>query len=211
MRRIWTDSEISILKKDYPIKAAQTIANLLNRPISSVYGKAHSLGLEKAESFWISEESGYAKRLKDGKKSQFSKGRVSFNKGLKQEEYMSADAIERTKETRFKKGDKPHNAVCVGTTVIDTDGYHKEKIAEPDVWRYSHHLLWEKQYGDIPKGSNICFIDGDKNHLELSNLTIKTDAELMVQNTIHKYPKEVQEIIKLNNKLIRKINNHGKK
>ncbi len=41
------------------------------------------------------------------KESQRKKGDVSWNKGRKQTDYMSAEAIERTKSTRFKKGNLP--------------------------------------------------------------------------------------------------------
>ena len=60
--------------------------------------------------------------------SYFSKGHVSHNKGKKQHEFMSADAIERTKATRFKKGDEPHNTKHDGCIVqrADTTGrYYK--------------------------------------------------------------------------------------
>ncbi len=48
--------------------------------------------------------------IKHSSKGYFQKGHTPMNKGLKQSEYMTPGAIERTKATRFKKGNVPHNA-----------------------------------------------------------------------------------------------------
>jgi hypothetical protein len=55
------------------------------------------------------------KRKLDSRKK---KGDVPFNKGKKQIDYMTNEAIERSKKTRFKKGNKPHNANPQGNGAI---------------------------------------------------------------------------------------------
>lgn len=68
-----------------------------------------------------------------------------------------------------------------------------------------HVLLWVEHYGPIPKGYIVAFIDGDKTHIELGNLVLLHRSDLMRRNTIHNYPDEIKQVIRLSGKLKRKI------
>lgn len=49
MSRRWTDKEVTILKRNYPLITAAAIAAILDRPLRAVYVKAFHLGLEKPD------------------------------------------------------------------------------------------------------------------------------------------------------------------
>ena len=116
---------------------------------------------------------------------QFKKGQVSFNKGLKQTEFMTPEAIERTKATRFKKGDIPGNHRKVGSERITVDGYIEIKTKEPDVWEHKHRYIWEKANGAIPKNNLVIFADGDKTNLDIDNLILISRREHAVLNKMN--------------------------
>lgn len=77
----------------------------------------------------------------------------------------------------FKTGHMPHNHKPVGARTIDSDGYHKVKVAEPNRWAFCHILLWEEHHGPLPRGHVVRFKDGDKDRIEIDNLVKLTRAE----------------------------------
>jgi hypothetical protein len=56
-------------------------------------------------------------------------------------------------------------------------GVTRVKIAEPNVWRVKHRLIWEAAHGPIPKGSTVWFADGDWSNFSLDNLILITLQE----------------------------------
>ena len=95
---------------------------------------------------------------------------------------MSAETREKLKDTFFKKGQRSHNWVPVGTEVFH-DGYMLVKVKDgPDLgqwdrWAFKHRLVWESAHGPIPKGGHVIFLDGDHRNCDLSNLELVTNAE----------------------------------
>lgn len=117
--------------------------------------------------------------LCNGVVCRFSKGHVPANKGKK----MSAEVYARASATMFKKGHVPVNHKPVGSERIDSkDGYHLVKVAEPNVWRPKHVVLWEKHNGPVPKGHKIVFANQDKNDIRIDNLILVSDAQMAVVN-----------------------------
>jgi hypothetical protein len=81
------------------------------------------------------------KGWKTGRTGCFTKGRVTWNKGMKGLQ-LGGD------KSWFKKGHTPHNHMPVGSVKYDTkDNYEFTKIAEPNVWRQTHYLIWENTTG----------------------------------------------------------------
>ncbi len=78
-KKPWTPEEIEELKRRYPNERTEDICKDLNRPISSVYGKASGLGLKKSKAFLESENSGRANLLQHGVAHRFKKGHHSWN------------------------------------------------------------------------------------------------------------------------------------
>ncbi len=47
------------------------------------------------------------------------------------------------------------------------------KVAEPNVWRYKHHITWENANGPIPEGFLVDFVDGDSENCDIENLYVR--------------------------------------
>lgn len=111
--------------------------------------------------------------------------------------------------TRFKKGQKPHTWLPVGSTRVSADGYLQRKISDtgypPRDWKGMHILLWEEHFGPIPTGHCVCFKDNNKQNVVIDNLELITRAERMRRNSIHRYPPELKSAIRVISKLKRTI------
>ena len=132
-----------------------------------------------------SKEIAYFRRnnkLNSGLTGQFKKGNVPHNKDKKQVEYMSQEAIEKTKETRFKKGNKPKNYRPVGSERITKDGYTEVKVADPNKWETKNKIIYKQYFGDIPEGHKIIYADGNKLNNDINNLILVSDNEELIMN-----------------------------
>ena len=113
--------------------------------------------------------------------ARFKKGCVPYNKGKKQEEYMSPEAIERTRPTRLQPGHPAHNRVPVGTISKNKYGYllikTKAEGSQWDRWEFLHRVIWEEHNGPIPDGMMVSFKNGDKEDLDIDNLMLISNAE----------------------------------
>lgn len=65
---------------------------------------------------------------------------------------------------------------------MTTDGYPAVKIAEPNVWKLKHVLVWEAANGPVPEGHAIIFLDQDHTNTNLENLALVSRAELLELN-----------------------------
>lgn len=197
-RRRWSDSDIALLEQLYADTLTRDIAARLDRPLASVYGKADLLGLKKSQAFLDSPMSGRLEGER-GTSTRFQPGGTSWNKGV---QFVAGG---RSAETRFGKGNQPHNHVPVGTEVMGTDGYLKIKVAEPNQWEWTHRRNWVAAHGPIAKGLALVFKDRNRMNCDVGNLELLTRSELMLRNTIHRYPPELKATIRQLNKLTRAI------
>lgn len=119
--------------------------------------------------------------IKSGATGWFRKDNPPGNKGRKQSEYCSPEAIERTKATQFKKGHRPVNEMPVGTIVVNSEGYKLRKRQMKgglwDRWEPLHRAVWEEHNGSIPKGMMVIFKDGNKLNCNIENLMLINHAE----------------------------------
>lgn len=198
----WTEDEIDALIRSYASdEFAKDFAARMEIPVVSVYNKAQRLGLRKPESF----------RSRAGKKgtlhpkaiaSRFRKGHIPDNKGKK----VSAEVYAKMAPTMFKPGHSSDNRREVGSERVNVDGYREIKVAEPSRWKLLHRVVWEKANGPIPKGCNIQFKDRNPLNCELDNLYIINRRDQMNDNSIHRYPQELVEVIRLKGTIKRRIN-----
>jgi hypothetical protein len=114
-------------------------------------------------------------KINSGLTGHYQKGHIPENKG-KPKFWVGGE------ETQFKKGQKPHNYMPVGSERVNTDGYHDVKIADPNKWRAKHVLLWEEHNGPVPKGHKLIFGDGDKNNVSIDNIILVTNSQMAVLN-----------------------------
>lgn len=209
----WTEEMDTILREKYPNHTAKDIAKTLKISADSVYNRAFFLGLKKDKEFVREVAKRNFQNNENAKKTMFKKGLIPYNKGKKQSEYMSADAIEKCKKTQFQKGHIPHNALEVGSEVIRVSkglSYYMIKVPNQSKLVYKHTWLWEQANGAVPNGFNIVFKNGNSLDCRLENLECISDAELMERNTIHQYPPELASVIRLNGKLKNIINKKDK-
>lgn len=113
-----------------------------------------------------------------GKDTRFKKGHENPWKGARLEDTpgFTREGIERMRATQFKKGQRPHNYRPLGSKRLTVDGYYEIKTAEPNKWELLHRVLWREAYGEIPKGMNVVFADGDSQNLRLENLVLVDKA-----------------------------------
>ena len=165
----FSEIEDNFIKEHYLNLPVKTIAKKLNRSGCGVSGRLKSLGL-------IVPRDIIEKRKLE---SQYKKGRAPENKGKKQSEFMSPEAIERTKATRFKKGSVPHN--YNGGEHLTKDGYVMVSLGEQKK-QLKHILVWEAEHGKIPEGHCIAFIDEKTNSVTVKFIGIpnKQSADLFI-------------------------------
>lgn len=132
-----------------------------------------------------SSTTSFYKRMgfKTGNTGRFENGRECPWKGKKQTEYMSPEGIERSKATRFQKGNTPHNHKPIGSERVDTDGYIKIKVGEPNIWIHKHRVLWEQHYGPIPENGVVIFLDRNPLNCCIENLGIINKSQLGIMNS----------------------------
>ena len=106
--------------------------------------------------------------------TEFRKGQVPWNKGLKRRGFQYA--YSNSSSTKFKPGHRPKNWLPVGTITIRVDTktgnpYHLIKIAEPKTWQYLVRHVWENTRGrEILPRFVIYHMDGISLNDDPSNL-----------------------------------------
>ncbi len=203
--RTWTDAEVDQVRRRYPNERAKDIAADLGRPLQHVYSLASRLGLSKSEAFKASDLSGRLNGTQ-GEAGRFAPGRKPWNHGKKG---MTVGG--RAKETQFKPGHKPHTWQPVGAERVTQDGYLERKVTDTGCTRRDyqavHRLVWIEHHGEIPAGHVVVFKDALPKHenIIIDRLELITRAELASRNTIHRYPPDVKQVIRLQRKLERKV------
>lgn len=115
--------------------------------------------------------------IKSGRTGCFQKGNIPWNKGMK------GWKAPRTERTQFRKGNIPQTYLPIGTEVVDSGGYVKVKIADPNKWEYKHRLIWEKHHGrPVPPGYAVIFGDGNNRNFDPENLLLVSRAQLVRMN-----------------------------
>ena len=196
---------IQVIKR-YPFESTAAIAKDLGLTMSQVYNIAYKYHIHKDPEYLKTAASGrYNVGTKSNISTQFKPGHIPKNKGQK----MAADTYNAVAPTMFKKGNKPYNTQPIGTihNRADKTGrlYQYIKIKDSH-WELLQRHIWTQANGEIPAGSVINFIDGNFMNCDLSNLRLKTRGEMAIMNSIHRYPAEVRDLIKLTNKLKNKTN-----
>ena len=120
--------------------------------------------------------------IRSGVTGWFQKGRPPGNKGKKQSEYCSPEALAASRATQFKKGQKPPNEFPVGTIRVGKLGYliRKKQMdgSQWDRWEFLHRAIWTEHNGPIPDGMVIAFKDGNKHNCQIENLVMMKRSEM---------------------------------
>jgi hypothetical protein len=210
-RKPWTKSQLATLRREYPNRQTKLIAEKIGHSVSSTYQKALKLGLHKSAEYLASPASG---RLdgKIGSAHRFHKGQISWNRGM----HWAAGG--RSAETRFKPGQLNGRArqllKPLGTMRVNADGYLEQKITNEGSggrrWKAVHRLVWEREHGPVPVGHVVVFKPGRRatnpEEITLDAVELVTREELMQRNTVHRYPKQIAQLIQLKGAVQRQIN-----
>lgn len=203
MRTVLTAKQQKEVLRLYPNNFAQDIADKFKCNVSTIYNLANSRGVKKSEEWQRQELQRQAERLqKEGKRHRFPKGHEPANKGKK----MDMEVYNKCKQTMFGEGHLPHNTNPIGSERVCKDGYIQVKYMNHK-WRGKHILIWEEHNPPLKKGEMIKFKDGNKRNFDLDNLYLATRSDNMKMNTIHRFPVELKQTIRLVNKLKRNIDN----
>lgn len=209
-RKPWTQEECELLKELYSRTDifVSDMQRIIGRPSIQIYRKAAALGLRRPEEIYVISGQIFS-QSEAAKATRFRKGSIPPNKGKR----MSPELYAKCAPTMFKKGHTPGNHKPVGSERVNVDGYIERKVAEPNKWECKHRIIWKQAHGDIPKGYNIQFKDGNPLNCILENLYIISRAEQMqTRNSLMaRYPKELQKVIRLRGAVKRQMTLHNKK
>lgn len=214
-RRFWTAREDAIMRDLYAEEHTTTIEAFLHRSVSSIYGRAETLGLNKSAAYAAELLSYLGRKLAASSAAvgnRFPKGHVPANKGSRRPGWATG----RMKDSQFKKGQRNGTAAAhympLGAERL-VDGYRYVKVAEvPAVphtvnWKPLHVLNWERANGrPLPARHVLRFRDRNRDNVAVDNLELLTQAENMRRNTVHNLPKALVEVVRLRAVLMRKIN-----
>ena len=207
-RRFWTASQLALLRRLYPSTPTKKLARQIKRSVLHIFAKAASLGLKKTPEYLASPAACRLRRGDHvGKAYCFPKGHVPANKGLRRPGW----SVGRMKETQFKKGQISKRwdpeVFIVGALRINSDGGLDIKLHYgPRSWYSMARWTWQTERGPIPKNHVVRFKNSDNHDTRIENLRLGTSREVMLENTLHNYPKPIVAAIQLRGALIRQIN-----
>jgi hypothetical protein len=166
------------LKRSYLKVPLKRMATIIGRNDTFVATRMRQLGLKTPRHIikkFIAE-------------ARIKKGHVPLNKGKKQTEYMSAEAIAKTADTRFKKGNINHNSLHDGAITIRqrkdrNEQPHKYIRISKGIWKELQIYNWEKKNGPVPKGHVLACKDGNTLNCKPSNWYLMTKVDNMKRNS----------------------------
>lgn len=183
----WTEEELEFLREQYPLHDSNELLVLFNERFKLNITKESLQGVLNRY------------KIHCGRTGRWEKGQTAYNKGKTWDEYMPPESQVKCRKTCFNKertiNNCTHNEVPVGTE-SELKGYIIVKTDKPDGlsarrwWKFKHHLIWEEAYGEIPKGMNVIFADGNNRNFDLDNLILVSDAELAIMNKCNLYFKD---------------------
>lgn len=209
-KRKWSPPEDDVLCACYPFSTAAALAKAFACTPNAVYQRANRLSLAKSEWFKQSILSSRLKRENHpGKATQFKKGQVPPNKGIKGISYPGSVA------TQFKPGTRQGNAAQnykpIGSERLTKDGYVQVKMTEtgypPRDWVGKQIIIWERLNGiKLPANHMVIFRDGDRLNFDYDNLELLSRAQNMKRNSFHNYGPEIAKLYQLKGAITRQIN-----
>lgn len=187
----WSAQDDDDLRRLYPVNEIRVLENIFGRPEKAISARASRLGLTKALGY------------EPPRRGCFEKGLSPWNKGMKGLD-IGGEA------TRFKKGQRPHTWVPVGTERVNKEGALERKVRDSehpkDNFQSVHSIIWEERYGPIPEGYIVRFKTSDKRNFDYDNLELVSRAENMLRNSYHRYGPEIAQLYQLKGALTRKMN-----
>lgn len=192
MARLFTYEQEKFIKENVKGTLNADLTDLVNETFGTSYTVSQVRNLKNR------------RRWSSGLTTHFKKGHKPFNKGLKQTDYMTAEQIDKTKATRFKKNSVPPNWKEIGSTRISKDGYLEIKVSDlkgNNNYKPYHRLIYEKYHNiKIKEGEAVVFLDQNKMNFSIDNLKLVKQRELGKFNKEYakvKHPELNEQILNL--------------
>ncbi len=215
-KALWSKERDALMREFYPSVPTKAIADALEITEKQVYCKAKHLGLKKSEAFLASDLSGRVQRGKQDPQMiahQFKPGIRPWNTGT---HYTTGG---RSSETRFKKGNKPHTTMPIGSyrTVTEKTGRKHLELKISDAkgsndkrWKPVSRLVWEAKNGPVPAGHFVVFKPGMHTlvveEITLDRVECITLAENARRNHPNSYNPELARLVQLKGAITRQVN-----
>lgn len=207
MSHLYTSAELSYLREHYVNTSNEILGKVLNRNPRSVAQKARKMGLAKSAAY-MAESS-----------CRFAPGLTPWNKGVPGTTGHQAGC----RATQFKLGrpaQESANYRPIGSVRIAKGGYLEQKVTDDRSlyparrWKSAHSLVWEREVGPIPPGHIVVFKPGmlttDLEQITPDRLECISRAENMARNTVHRYGKDIAQLIQLRAAITRQLNKKEK-
>lgn len=207
MSYFYTPSELAYLREHYADTSNDMLGKVLNRNARNVAQKARKLGLAKSPHFL------------EAHGGRFQQGLHPWNKGVP----GSTGHQDACRATQFKPGrpaELSANYRAIGSVRIAKGGYLEQKITDDRSlyparrWKSAHSLVWEREVGPIPPGHIVVFKPGmlttDLEQITPDRLECISRAENMARNTVHRYGKDIAQLIQLRAAITRQLNKKEK-
>lgn len=199
-----SEHEKSFIRHNFMRITTRELSEILGRPVGTIDGFALREGLRKDPDFVTETRQKLHKSMK---------GREPANKGKK----MRPEQLINVRKAGLKRrGRKPATHKPVGYEYISTRGMVMVKVSDIPYagnqnWKPKHRFVWEQEYGPIPKGMVLIFLDGNQQNCSIENLAALNRQQVMKLHSIHRYPEEIKKAFYALGFYKRGINYYAKK
>lgn len=202
-RQCLSRAQVQEIIRRYPDEPTRVLAQDFNTSVQKIYKTAQRYGITKSAEFMLGPHSGrIVKGERKSRATEFKKGHKPWSSGKK---------LKYKPSNLWEKGHKPFNTAQDGEVRWrHNPGYYFIRISENN-WEFYHRWLWKEAHGKIKKGYNVIFKDGNPENCILENLECISNAELAVRNSIHRYPENIKNSMRLLGRLKKQIKNETDK
>jgi hypothetical protein len=198
VKQIWSAEEIEQLRYLYPTTDINSLIAIFHRNRKKIILKANKLGLHKTKQFFSVL---CAKTLVNNEKANFHPGNFHPGNFRCEKELMLYTQRQNMRQLAPRQR--------IGIIHRNANGYWERKVSDTSCrhknWVFEHILVWQRTHGPIPRGYTVCFKDGNINHITEDNLELVSRKELMLRNSVNRLPKDLNNVIRLNGVLNRKV------
>src|SRR5574344_209785 len=95
--------------------------------------------------------------------------------------------------SEYRNSPRPSRARLIGSEQIKK-GYIRVKVAQPDVWKFKHVMIWEQAHNEtVKKYETVVFLDGNNRNFSVDNLYKLTRREILRMNSKGLFSHDPQE------------------
>lgn len=187
-KKPWTERQLRFLRRHYADSTNEELTRGTGHTVDCIYKKAASMGLKKSREY-LHEQRHTNGQHPNFVACRFKKGHVPANKGKREHEFRSAEAIAKCRLTQFKAGQLPHNNRPVGYESIH-GGYVFVKVEGERKMVMKHRYVWQQANGPVPDGYCVCFRDGNHLNCSLDNLELVSRKDTARRNISRETPEQ---------------------